>query len=950
MSHGSRRVWVLEVDSLSEDWLMRLSSLSLVGRGRGFVSALSVIAVVAFCLAGSSSALATTGYGFAGAFGAAGTDPGQFAPGGPSGVAVDLTSGDVLVVDAGHVGGDGVTPEPRVERFAADGTYVSSIAVDGVAYGQLGGVAVDAAGAVYVSAFDNVAHAGTVLKYSAAGSFVHAVSIAGSGTVLAAGGPVAIDPSDGTVYTLASDSISGAPLVDRFDGSTGAFVSSFDGTDGSSAFVCPSGLAVDGNSQVYVVDQSCSNAGLVMRYSATGTFGVTLDAASVSAAAVTADPVSDEVWVAGYPFSGAPPVVQGYDAGGALGQSFGPPQIGGLGSLAINGTSGAVYVTDPANTVVQHYTTFDGPTVTTTAATSVGTVSATLNGTIDPDGVSSTYHFEYGFDTSYGSQTAESDPLTGTGAVAATAPAAGLNPNTTYHFRIVGTNASGSITGNDQTFTTDPAPPVLDGSPAFASAITTSGATLNATLNPNGSATSFHFEYGTDTTYGTSTASTDAGAGVGDQPVTADLTGLTAGTTYHFRLVADNGTGGVQHGADAVFSTAPGTPPSASDVSVFGATLNGVINPHGNGATYHFDYGTTTTYGRSTAETDSGSGSADLAVSQVTGRLVPDTTYHVRLVTTIGGQTTTSDDARFTTGAMPVAVATGATGVTPTQATVGGTVDAHGKDGSYRFFVDALDGSYSTITDARPVPAGDGPHGVSAALSGLPAGANFRVILSVTSNGGTTASEQVVFSTAALQTPPAPPPVGANGPYGCGAPVLNAYNQHPKPGDTITITGSDLGIGGTVVLGGTPIAVSGWSAFGFSLQIPDEAAGALALTVNCGKASNTIAIAIYQAPDNRFTITKSSVKGTVATLTLKLPGAGKVTTTTAAHTASKTTKITKAGTRTVKVALTKAGNKALNKAKARKLKVTVRVTYTPAGGTAATKTKTLTFKRKAGHR
>jgi hypothetical protein len=949
MSRGFRGVWVFGIDSLLEEWWMRLSSLSLVGRGRGFVSAFGVMAVVAFCLVGSSSALATTGHGFAGAFGAAGNDPGQFAPGGPSGVAVDPTSGDVLVVDVGHVGGDGVTPEPRIERFDAAGTYVSSIAVDGTVYGQLGGVAVDAAGAVYVSAFDNVAQAGTVLKYSAAGAFVHAVSTGLSATAIAAGGPVAVDPSDGSVYALASDTNSGAPVVDRFDGSTGAFDSSFDGTGGGGgAFACPSGLAVDGSSRVYVVDQACSGAGLTLRYSATGTFGATLDAASVSAA-VTADSVSDEVWVAGYPFSGAPPVVQGYDASGALGQAFGPPQISRLGTLAINGTSGAVYVSDPANIVVQHYTTFDGPAVTTTAATSVGTVSATLNGTIDPDGFSSTYHFEYGFDTSYGSQTAESDPLTGTGAVAATGSVTGLNPNTTYHFRIVGTNASGSITGSDQTFTTDPAPPLLDGSPAFASAITTTGATLNATLNPNGSTTSFHFEYGTDTTYGASTTSTDAGAGVGDQPVTAGLTGLTVGTTYHFRLVADNGTGGVQHGADAVFSIAPGTQPSAIDVSVFGATLNGVINPHGAAATYHFDYGTTTNYDRSTAETDGGSGSSDLAVSQPTGRLTPDTTYHVRLVTTINGQTTTSDDTTFTTGAMPLAIATGATGVTTTQATVGGTVDTHGKDGSYRFFVDALDGSYTTITDPQPVPAGDGPHEVSVPLSSLPAGAGFRVYLSVTSNGGTTASEHLVFSTAPAQTSPPAPPVGVNGPYGCGAPVINAYNQHPKPGDTIAITGSDLGVGGTVALAGSPINVSGWSATGFLLQIPDDAAGTLPLTVNCSEASNTIAIAIYQAPDNRFTITKSSVKGTVATLTLELPGVGKVTTT-APRAATKTTKVTKAGTRTVKVALTKAGKKALTKAKNRKLKVTVRVTYTPAGGTAATKTKTLTFKRKAGQR
>jgi hypothetical protein len=895
--------------------------------------------VLAAPLMTSADALATTGHSFAGAFGVAGSDPGQFAPGGPASVAVDPSSGDVLVADPGHTLGDGTTPDPRIERFDASGAYVSSFSIDAAAFNSGVQLAVDPAGSgsVYVSTV-----AGTVVKYSLAGVLAYALDVGASGTAINPGAGVAVDPSTGKVYVTAIDTGTGGQVIDVFDGA-GVFVSSFAGLDSpEAALYCPTGLAADGN-DVYVLDPCKGAGGRVDRYTPAGVFGVALDSTGLSPAVVAADPVSDEVFVGAYPFSGAAPLVQGYAAGGsALGQAFGPPQIAGFAGLAVNGTTGSVYVADVTNTVVERYTTFTGPTVTTTTASSVGARSATLNGTIDPGGVSATYHFEYGTDTDYGAQTAESSPSSGTGAVAATTAVTGLLPNTTYHYRTVGTNAAGSITGNDQTLTTAAAAPTLDGSAAFASAMTTTGVTLNGTLNPNSSATSFHFEYGTDTSYGTSTPSTDAGAGAADQPVTADLTGLVAGTTYHYRLVADNGTGGVQHGADGVFSTAPGTPVSATEVSVFGATLNGVVNPHGGAATYHFDYGTTTAYGRSTPETDGGSGNTDLAISEVSGRLTPGTTYHVRLVVTINGQTTTSDDATFATGAMPVAAASDPTGVTTTQATLAGTVDTYGKEGTYRFFVDALDGSYTTSTDARPVPAGDGPHGVSAALSGLPAGESFRVVLSVTSNGATTASDQVVFSTPALQVPPGPPPVSPQAAYGCGAPVLDAYDKHPRPGDTITITGRDLGVGGTVVLGDTQITPSDWSAGGFSIEIPDTGTGTQALTVNCGKASNTIAVAIYQAPNNRFTITKTVVKGTTASLTLKLPGAGKVTTT-ATHTAAKTTTITKAATRTVNVVLTKAAKKALHKARTHRLKITVRVTYTPAGGTAATQTKTLTF-------
>ncbi len=914
---------------------MRLSSLSLVGRVRVLASALGAVVVLSLMVSGS--AWATTGHSFADQFGVGGNGSGQFGGGGPSGVVVDQASGDVLVGDPGHTLGDGTTPDPRVERFDASGAFVSSFSIDAAANSGTQ-LAVDPAGAgsVYVST-----GAGSVLRYSLAGTLAYALNVGTSGMSINPGAGVAVDPSTETVYVTATDTSTGGQVIAAFDGSTGAFVSSFAGLDSpDGALVCPTGLAADSGG-VYVVDAACT--GRVDRYTAAGVFDRVVDDLSHGAAlSVAADPVSGEVFVA--EAGGAGVVVTQFTTGGASrGQNFGPPHIGNLTGIAVNHTTGTVYTADNANTVVQRFTTFTGPTVTTTAASSVDTTSATLNGTIDPGGVSSSYHFEYGPDTNYGTQTTESAPSSGTGAVAATGSATGLLPNTTYHFRIVGTSTAGSITGDDQTLTTDPAPPTLDGTPAFVSVITTTGVTLNATLNPNSSDTSFHFEYGPDTSYGTSSPATDAGAGAADQSVTADLTGLTAGTTYHYRLVADNGTGGVQHGADGVFSTAPGTPPSATDVSVFGATLNGVINPHGVAATYRFEYGTTTAYGRNTAEIDGGSGNAESAVSQATGRLTPATTYHVRLVATINGQTTTSDDATLTTGAMPQAVATDPTAITTTQATIAGTVNTYGRDGSYRFKVDALDGSYITTTDAQPVPAGDGVHGVGAALSGLPAGESFQVVLSVTSNGGTTASDPVVFSTPAVQVAPGPPPVSAQAAYGCGTPALDAYNKHPKSGETITITGSDLGVGGTVVLGDTQIVPSDWSAAGFSIEIPDTATGTLPLTVNCGHASNTIAVATYHAPDNRFTITKTTVKGTTASLTLKLPGAGKVTTT-ANRTATKTTKVTKAGTRTVKVTLSKAGKQALGKAKSRKLKVTVRVTYTPAGGTAATLSKTLTFK------
>ena len=84
-------------------------------------------------------------------------------------------------------------------------------------------------------------------------------------------------------------------------------------------------------------------------------------------------------------------------------------------------------------------------------------------------------------------------------------------------------------------------------------------------MNPNGQATSYHFEYGTTTSYGTQAPAPpepSAGSGSSTQPESTPITGLLAATTYHYRLVATNATG-TSNGSDQTFTTAsPPQPPS----------------------------------------------------------------------------------------------------------------------------------------------------------------------------------------------------------------------------------------------------------------------------------------------------------------------------------------------------------------------------------------------------
>jgi hypothetical protein len=218
----------------------------------------------------------------------------------------------------------------------------------------------------------------------------------------------------------------------------------------------------------------------------------------------------------------------------------------------------------------------------------------------------------------------------------------------------------------------------------------------------------------------------------------------------------------------------------------------------------------------------------------------------------------------------------------------------------------------------------------------------------VTSNDSTEVSDPVTFATAAVpRVFPPPPAGGGKGSYGCTAPRLDSYNAKPKPGETITIGGRDLGAGGTAVLGDRSTVPADWTASGFKLEIPEDATGTLGLTVNCGQRSNTIAVAIFKRPSSRFSIADTTVNGSRATLSVKVAGPGKLT---SSATNAKPGKVTIRKARGAKlvVKLNQAGIRALRRSKTGRLKVPVRVRYLPAGGRAAIKTVTVTFKHTAG--
>jgi len=202
-----------------------------------------------------------------------------------------------------------------------------------------------------------------------------------------------------------------------------------------------------------------------------------------------------------------------------------------------------------------------------------------LVGAINPNGVATHYHFEFGETIAYGKDLPEPDADIGSGssAVAVSQEVTGLQPNTTYHYRVVAGNAEGPGESPDRTFTTPPDPPVVAATPFTESA---AGWSLNGTVNPNGGATTYHFQFGITTAYGSSVPATDASAGSGTGAVTVTqlVTSLPPDVPYHYRLVAHNA-GGTSISNDEEFVTPPTASVPASPLPVPVPPLPAIAHP-----------------------------------------------------------------------------------------------------------------------------------------------------------------------------------------------------------------------------------------------------------------------------------------------------------------------------------------------------------------------------------
>ena len=238
-------------------------------------------------------------------------------------------------------------------------------------------------------------------------------------------------------------------------------------------------------------------------------------------------------------------------------------------------------------------------------AENVTRTTALLKGHFEGNGEATDYYFEWGPDVAGPpNYTTQSATPPGDPAGSPTEPtnlshnATNLVADTTYDYRVVATNPQGVSPGNNKSFKTLPA--VQNLVTGAATNIEATTATLNGSYDGDGTATSYHYEYGPTTQYGFKTAPISAGSPTGATQLPADVTGLTLDTFYHYRVVATNSLG-TTNGTDQTFNTKKAveslvTKP-ATDISQESVKLNAEFDGKGLETHYYFEYGPTTAYG-----------------------------------------------------------------------------------------------------------------------------------------------------------------------------------------------------------------------------------------------------------------------------------------------------------------------------------------------------------------
>jgi hypothetical protein len=434
----------------------------------------------------------------------------------------------------------------------------------------------------------------------------------------------------------------------------------------------------------------------------------------------------------------------------------------------------------------------EAPIINAVYLTALTNISASLEGQLNPGSQETTYAFEYATDEAFTENVVSvpgPSPLPPVYENLATGPVAlgQLKPETTYYFRLVATNGSGTSESAPQSFATyAPELPVIVSESA--TEVTETGATFEAKINPKGYASTYSFQYATDEAF-----TQNVGSVPGSAPLTGDqgvLTGpvllkngLAAETTYYYRAIATNPVMGTATGPTQSLKTLGKpvvTTGAAEALTRNTARVKGTVNPKGGQTTYRVLYVDAAHYKPGAVQCPEGYGCAYALGSATTVKslaataysaeavgaldieeLMPATTYHYALVASNPAATTVGGDATFTTAAAsaPSATTGDASGVGPNSATISGSVDTAGLASAMRFEVGTAPSApgQGTAQAAQVVSQNGNTAAIQASFGQnlIPNTTYYYRAVAVNPDGTSYGAERS-FTTAAAPTAPAP--------------------------------------------------------------------------------------------------------------------------------------------------------------------------------------------------
>ncbi|MBK7134599.1 MAG: fibronectin type III domain-containing protein [Bacteroidales bacterium] len=405
----------------------------------------------------------------------------------------------------------------------------------------------------------------------------------------------------------------------------------------------------------------------------------------------------------------------------------------------INGTSPASAASNSVTpSAVPILTTISISNITSTTATSGGNITSNGGATVTASGVC------------WG--TASGPVATGNhtsdGAVAGTyaSTITGLTLGQTYYVRAYATNSIGTGYGNELSFSTTLAPNAVSG---VATSVTSNSADLNAIVNANNLSTIVTFEYGTTIAYGsTATATPNPVTGIISTNVSAGLTGLLFGTTYHFRVKAVS-TGGTTYGDDMMFVTLgfpTVTTTSITSITTSSASSGGNISNDGGASIINRGVCWSTLNNPTIADnkTSDGTGSGNFS-SSISG-LSLGTIYYVRAYATNSVGTSYGDVISFSTLNYPTITTTTITLITSTTSSSGGNITSDGGAGVTSRGVCWSTAVNPTILDPK-TSNGVGIGLFSSNITSLSPGTTYHVRAYATNSVGTSYGTDVSFTT-----------------------------------------------------------------------------------------------------------------------------------------------------------------------------------------------------------